>query len=102
MFAELVVGEADDAEENCQDGEAHELDWLAADGVDCGDGDPVAWNCAGADDDQVANGGVVEDLIHVLAARVTDCCKDDRVVEAKTIKGNLYAASELFGNARKE
>ena len=37
MAREVVVGEANDDEENGENGETHELDGLAAEGVDCGD-----------------------------------------------------------------
>ena len=73
VLGEFVVGEADDAEEDGEDDEAHQLDGFAADGVDGRDGDPVARDGAGADDDQVADGGVAEDVVDVGAAGVADC-----------------------------
>ena len=73
VLGEFVVGEADDAEEDSQDDEAHQLDGFAADGVDGRDGNPVARDGAGADDDQVADGGVAEDVVDVGAAGVADC-----------------------------
>ena len=59
-MAELVIGEADDDEEDGQDDKAHVLDGFATEDVDGGDGDPVAWDGTGADDDDVSDGGVVE------------------------------------------
>ena len=73
VLGKFVVGEADNAEEDGEDDEAHQLDGLAADGVDRRDGDPVARDGAGADDDQVADGGVAEDVVDVGAAGVADC-----------------------------
>ena len=60
LGADLVVREADDAEEDGQHREAHVLDGFAPDGVDRRDRDPVARDGACADDDDVADGGVVE------------------------------------------
>ena len=45
---EVSPGEAEDAEEERQDGEAADLDRLAAELVDCEDGEPVAGEGAGA------------------------------------------------------
>lgn len=47
----LVVGETDDAEEDDQHGETHELNGLAADGVNSGDGAPVTGDGTGDDED---------------------------------------------------
>lgn len=57
--AEVVVGEAHDAEDDGEDDEAADLDGLATDGVDEGYGYPVSRYGAGADDDQVPDGCVV-------------------------------------------
>ena len=65
VLGEFVVSEADDAEEDGEDDETHQLDGFAADGVDGCDSDPVARDGAGADDDQVADGGVAEDVVDV-------------------------------------
>lgn len=70
---EVVVCEADDDEEDGQHGEAQELDGLAAEGVDCCDGDPVSGNGSGAGEDQVANCVAVEDLVHVGSTGVSNC-----------------------------
>jgi len=85
VAGEVVECETDHDEEDREHGEAHELDGLAAEGVDGGDGYPVAGNGTGADEDQISDGVVVEDLIHVLLTTgVTDCGQDDGVVETET------------------
>ena len=66
--AQLVVGKADDTEEDGEHGEAHVLDGLAPDGVDGRDRHPISGNRPGADDDDVADGGIVE--LEVLESRV--------------------------------
>ena len=66
MLAELVVRETDDAEEDGEDGETHELNGLATNGIDESHGDPLTWNGTGANDDEVPDRRVLEDLIHVL------------------------------------
>lgn len=68
----MAVGESDDDEEDGEDGEAHDLDGLAAEGVDGCDGDPVAGNGTSAGNDQVTDSGAVEDIVHVLTARVSN------------------------------
>lgn len=68
VLAQLVVGEAHDDEEDGEDGETHQLDRLAADGVDRGHGHPVARDRTGQDNDEVADGGVVEVLVSRLGA----------------------------------
>ncbi len=90
MFAEVVIVESNDNEEDGQDSEASELDRFAADGVDGRHGHPVAGDGTGADDDQVANSGVAEDLIDVVALGVADGLKNDGVVETKAIECNIY------------
>lgn len=89
VFTEFVVGEADDDKDDCQDDEAEELDRFAADGVDGRDRDPVAWDGAGDGDDQVADGGAAEDLVHIIAFGISDGCQDDGIVETETVKGDL-------------
>ena len=69
---ELIVGESDDDEENCEQDETHDLDRFAAESVDGGNADPVSWNGTSAGDDQVTNSGIVVDLVHVVAACVSD------------------------------
>ena len=71
-LAQLVVGESNDTEENGEDGESHKLDRFATDGVDGGHSNPIARNGPGADDDQVSDGSVVEDVVHGLATGVSD------------------------------
>lgn len=87
--ADLVVGETHDAEEDGQDDEAHELDWLAANSVNESDGHPVTWDGTSADQDDVTNGNVVEELVGVDTLAVTDSLKDGRVVETDTVESNI-------------
>ncbi|KAH9822789.1 dnaJ homolog-like protein subfamily C member 21 [Teratosphaeria destructans] len=87
--ADVVVGEAPDAEEEGEDDEAGELDGLAADDVDEGDGEPVPGDGAGADQDDVADGGAVEHLVDVGAARVADGGQDGGVVEGDAVEGHV-------------
>lgn len=77
-------------EENCEHCEAHELDRLAAEGIDGGHRNPVTRDGTGAYEDDVSNGGSVEDIVHVVTTCVSDSTKDDRVIEAKAIVSNVY------------
>ena len=44
-----MVAESHDTEEDGKEDETHELNGLAANGVAKSHGNPVTWNCAGAD-----------------------------------------------------
>jgi len=93
-----VVCEADDAEEDREDGETHELDGLAANRVDQGYRHPVTRDCTGADDDQVTDGLIVEDVVHVAAASVADSGEDDGVVESETVESNIEEEPRASGS----
>ncbi len=96
---ELVVGETHGDEEDGQDTETHELDGLAADGVDGGDRDPVAGDGTSEDDDQVTDGGVVQELVGAVgtAGGVTDGSQDGGVVERETVVGDIEEAPREGG-----
>jgi hypothetical protein len=110
VTGELLEGEADDAEEESEEKEASELDGFAADGVHEGDGDPVTGDGAGADEDEVANGVFVEDVVNVArnkGVRVgvglrrgcegwnlrstspTYCGQDDGIIETESVEGDI-------------
>ena len=89
VFTKLVVGEADDAEENGEDCKASKLDGLAANGIDSSNGDPVAGDGTRADDDQITDGRVAEDFVHVTSSSIADGSQNDGVVETKTVVGNV-------------
>ena len=89
VAGELVVSETDNDEKNGEECETHDLDGLSAESVDGGDGDPVTWNGTGANEDEVTNGGSVEDFIHITAARIADSTENDGVVETKTVVGDI-------------
>ena len=89
MSAEVVVCETNDAEKDGKDDETHELDGLAAHGVDEGNCDPITWDCTGADEDETADGCFVEDLVHGFPAVVTDRGQDNGVVETQTIESDI-------------
>ena len=90
-FIQFVVGETDDDEEDGEHDEAHELDGFATDGIDCSDGDPVAWDGASAGDDQVANSSAAEDLVNSITFGKTNGLQDDGVVETKTVESDLLS-----------
>ncbi len=79
-----MVAETDDAEDDAEDDEAHYLNGFAANSIHQGYGDPVPRDGAGADDDQVADGLIVEDLMHVAPSDVANGIENDSVVQAKT------------------
>lgn len=91
LLADLVVGETDDAEEDGEERETHQLNGLAANGINGGNRDPVTGDGTGADEDEVTNGGVEEVLVHVLgvARAVANLGQNNRVVETETVEGNI-------------
>ena len=99
---ELVVAETEGGEEDGECGEAHELDGLAAPGVDEEEGSPVSGNETGDDDDEVADGDVPEVLVdgsgtgeRLVGGTETDGVEDDGVVETETVEGDLRKWSRL-------
>jgi len=56
---ELIIPKAHDDEEDGEDDEAHELDGLAAPGVDEEEGDPVTWDKTCGGEDEIADTDVV-------------------------------------------
>jgi hypothetical protein len=66
-LCEVAPREAEDAEDYGEHGEAADLDGLAADLVDGEDGEPVAGECAGADEHDLAGRRVAEVQVEVCA-----------------------------------
>ena len=63
------------------------MNCLSAEGVEGGDRDPVSGDGAGEDDDQVTDGGVVQDLVGAgsILGRVADGLQNGGVVERKAV-----------------
>jgi hypothetical protein len=91
---DVVISETHDDEEDGEDGEAHELDGLAADDIDSGHGEPVTGHGTSEHDDQVTDGSIVEVLVGggSTGGRVTDDGQDGGVVERQTVVGNIEEA----------
>ena len=78
--ADLVISKAHDAEEDGQDGETHELDWFAANGIDKSDRDPVTRNRSSTDKDDVTRGDVHIGLVDIVTGAVPNGCQYSGVV----------------------
>ena len=89
MLDKLVVGEPDADENDRKHDEAHHLNGFTAPSVDESNGDPISRDRSSTDNDKISNGGVVKGFIHGISLGVTDGTQDDRVIETKTIKGNI-------------
>lgn len=76
----------DDAEESCENGESHKLNWLSSDSVHSEDGDPITRNGTSTDQDQISNGVVVQLVVNIGGRRVANLREDDRVIETETIE----------------
>ena len=72
-FRKIPPRETQHTKYDCQDGKAADLDGLAPDFVDGEDGEPVAWQCAGADEDNLPGGGVAEVEVEVGALVESHC-----------------------------
>jgi len=81
LFAEWVIREADDDENDCQKDKAHKLNRLAADGIHERDCHPVTGDSTATDDDQITNGGVVQDFIDIVASSIANLLENDGVIE---------------------
>ncbi len=90
VLTQVAVGKSNDDEDYREKSESHQLDRLSSDGVDGCNSNPVTWNGACADDDQVANSGIAEDLVDCITLGITDCGKNDGVVETKTVECNIF------------
>ena len=89
---QVVVGETNDNEDDGEEDEAHQLNWLTADGIDSGNGDPVTWDGASADDDQVADSSVVQHFPHGVTFGVADGLENDGVIETETVESNIFGS----------
>lgn len=87
--ADVVVCEAEDDEEDGENDETHELDRLATNGVNSGDSDPVAGHGTSKNDDDVADGSLVEHLVDVATTAEADGREDDGVVERETVVSDI-------------
>jgi hypothetical protein len=87
IFHELT--ETHDAEHDRQNDEATELNRLAANGVDSSDSNPVARDGTSANQDQVADGDVVQDFVDAITLGITDGLQNCCVVETDTVESNV-------------
>lgn len=70
LRTKLVVRESDDDEQDREEDESHELNGLAANGINGRDGHPVARDGTSAHDYEIANSSVVEDLRTVSGDKI--------------------------------
>ena len=97
MDYQFIIGKSDDDEEDGQHCKSHVLNRFAAECVYCEDGDPVSRDGAGTDEDEVADGRVVEDLVDVGAPGVSYGAQDGRVIQAKTIAAERISTWSFRG-----
>lgn len=92
---DVVVSKTHDDEQNGEDDEATELDSFAAKGVDGGDRDPVSRHSTSQNNNQVTNGGIVQELVHVgdglAAGGETNSLENLSVVQRQTIESDIEA-----------
>lgn len=89
IFTDRMIAETHDAEQDGQDDEPAHLNRLATKSIHSGCGDPVARNGACADEDEIADGDVVEDAVNAVAFGISDSLQDRCVVETDTIEGDV-------------
>lgn len=90
---DVVVGETHDDEEDGQNSETTHLDGLAAESVNGSDGNPVSRDGTSKDNDNVADGSVVQELVDigVVLGGVANGLEDDGVIQRETIEGDIEA-----------
>lgn len=84
--------EAQDAEDDGQDSEAANLNGAPPDLVDGKDSEPVAGQCAGADEDNLAGGGVAQVFVEVGALVEAHGGEEGGGGEAESIEGEIEEA----------
>lgn len=89
VVAELVVGKTDDAENDSKDDETTNLNGLAADGINGCDRGPVTGDGTSTSKDNVADADIVQVAVNVVLASITDGTQNDRVVQGKTVVGDI-------------
>lgn len=100
----MVVGETHDDEEDGQDGETTHLNGLAAESVNGSDGNPVSGDGTGKDNDNVADGSVVQEVVDIGVALggVANDLEDGGVVQGETVEGNVEAEPRTSSSKQDE
>lgn len=86
---DLVVGKSPDDEKDGKHGEADQLKWFTANGINGSDSEPVSRNGTSANQDTVTGSEIVQLVVDVGTSTISDSLKNGRRVQTKTIKGNL-------------
>ena len=81
--------ETHDTEHDGQNDETTELNRLAADSINGCNGDPVTGDSASADQDQVTDRDVIEDLVNGVTLGVADLLQNGGVVETDTVESDI-------------
>lgn len=89
LFAEVVVGEANHHKDDGQEDKAHHLNGLAADCVNGCDSHPISRDGACTDEDEIADGRVVEDVVHVRTPGIANGGEDDRVIQTQAVECHI-------------
>lgn len=84
--------ETEDAEDYSEHGKASNLDGLAPNFVDGEDGEPVAGERAGANEDDLACGGVTQVLVEVVALVEAHGREEGGGGEAEAVEGEVEEA----------
>jgi hypothetical protein len=89
LFGQAREVEADDAQEDCKDCEAHELNRAATDDINKGDCKPISRDRPSADEDKLADSGVMEEHIDVVFLVEADGAEDAGAIEVDAVKGDI-------------
>jgi len=87
--AEMGVVTSDDTEHERSDEETTDLNGLATDNLDKGNGEEVTRNVTGGGDDQVTVGVDEKSVVLVATLGETNGCKEDRLVQVDTVESNI-------------
>jgi hypothetical protein len=91
-LGQIAPCEPQDAENYGEDSEAPDLNGAAPDFVDGEDGEPVAGERAGANEDNLAGGGVAQVFVEVGALVEAHGREEGRGGEAEAIEGEVQKA----------
>jgi hypothetical protein len=85
----MLIRKAPHKEKQSQYGEPCELEGLAADSVDSGNGKPVSGDCPSADQDAVTCGKVVKLMVDSGTAAVSDSLENSSRIQTETVESDL-------------
>jgi len=89
MSRKVVVWKPPYNEENGKKDETHELNGLAADSINCSNGQPVSRDGTGTYKNTISSSEVVKNLVDRWTCSVADSSEHGRAIQPKTVEGYI-------------